>query len=340
MYQTAESEVLIRYPVLNRNEAQAKMNDMGAQGLPFVFLIDFSGDSCLVLSPEEIDSEVLCFDFGGYTNSFPERYTEVPRKLKFEKDPVSYEAYLSAYNKVLSHILEGNSFLVNLTFESEIKTNYNLKELYKHSQAKYKVLWDEKMVFFSPETFVKINNGKIRSFPMKGTIDASIPHAKEEILRNDKETAEHATIVDLIRNDLAMVADDVTVSRFRYIDKIITHEKELFQVSSDVTGTLPIDFKASLGDILFALLPAGSITGAPKPKTTSIIREIEPHDRGFYTGICGYFDGQNLDSGVMIRFIEKRGHRLFFKSGGGITCNSLPESEYQEYIDKIYVPII
>jgi len=339
MYDLAATEVHISQQALTRNEAIYKINDLASRGLPFVFLIDFNGTSCFVWRPDEIDSDVLTFDFSGNTNAPSAGPSEIPRHLQFEKNPVTYDVFLSAYEKVIGHILAGNSFLVNLTFESEIRTNYSLRELYKHSQATYKLLWDDKMVFFSPETFVKIRNGKISSFPMKGTIDASIPDAREKILHNSKETAEHATIVDLIRNDLGMVAHDVKVSRFRYIDKIITHEKELFQVSSEVTGTLPLDFQKGLGDILFTLLPAGSITGAPKSKTTSIIRQVEPHDRGFYTGVCGHFDGQDLDSGVMIRFIEKRDEKLFFKSGGGITCNSLPESEYQEYIDKIYVPI-
>ena len=93
-----------------------------------------------------------------------------------------------------------------------------------------------------------------------------------------------------------------------------------------------------IGDIVFTLLPAGSVTGAPKRKTIEIIHEIENYERGYYTGIFGYFDGATLDSGVMIRFIEKTPEGLIYKSGGGITSFSRPESEYQEMIDKVYVP--
>jgi len=89
-----------------------------------------------------------------------------------------------------------------------------------------------------------------------------------------------------------------------------------------------------------ALLPAGSVTGAPKKKTVEIIRETENYDRGYYTGICGYFDGSRLDSGVMIRFIEKNENGTIFKSGGGLTVYSDPEREYREMIDKVYVPIV
>jgi len=94
-----------------------------------------------------------------------------------------------------------------------------------------------------------------------------------------------------------------------------------------------------LGDILFSLLPAGSISGAPKAKTLEIINQAEGYNRGFYTGICGWFDGENFDSAVMIRFIEQNGENLIFKSGGGITAQSELTKEYEELIQKVYVPI-
>ena len=85
-------------------------------------------------------------------------------------------------------------------------------------------------------------------------------------------------------------------------------------------------------------MPAGSISGAPKKKTIEIIDEVEGYERGSYTGIFGIFDGNDLDSGVMIRFIEKDGAEMYYKSGGGITINSIAENEYNELIDKVYVP--
>jgi len=187
---------------------------------------------------------------------------------------------------------------------------------------------------------VRIDDGKISSFPMKGTIDASMPGAEAAILNNPKETAEHNTIVDLIRNDLSMVASNVQVDRFRYAEKIVTHEKTLLQVSSEISGVLPEGYQADLGNIFRKLLPAGSISGAPKAKTLQIIREAETYSRGFYTGVFGLYNGSTLDSGVMIRFIRNDGSKLTFCSGGGITVNSDPQSEYQELIDKVYVPFI
>jgi para-aminobenzoate synthetase component 1 len=144
----------------------------------------------------------------------------------------------------------------------------------------------------------------------------------------------------LIRNDLSLVAKNVKVDKFRYVEKIRTNNKSLLQVSSRISGELPGNYEENIGSILFDLLPAGSISGAPKKKTLEIINEAENYKRGYYTGVFGVFDGKNLDSAVMIRFIERVGEELYFKSGGGITYMSKPEQEYQELIDKVYVPII
>jgi para-aminobenzoate synthetase component I len=211
--------------------------------------------------------------------------------------------------------------------------------LFHLSTAKYKLLMNDQLLVFSPETFVQIRDGKIFSYPMKGTIDAHIPSAEEIILNDPKEKAEHITIVDLIRNDLSLVAEQVHVSKFRYIDRIKTSDKDLLQVSSEVVGTLPENYQAHVGDILVSLLPAGSISGAPKQKTLEIISEAEQEPRGYYTGVVGFFDGEQLDSGVMIRFIEKSNNSYYYRSGGGITAQSTAEAEYQEVIDKVYVPV-
>jgi para-aminobenzoate synthetase component 1 len=145
--------------------------------------------------------------------------------------------------------------------------------------------------------------------------------------------------VDLIRNDLSTIASDVHVSRFRYIDRINTNFGDILQVSSEIVGKLPNDYLNQLGSIVFSLLPAGSVTGAPKPKTLQIIKEVEASKRGYYTGIFGYFDGQSLDSAVMIRFIENKDNSFWFRSGGGITFQSDVTDEYNELVRKVYVPI-
>ena len=150
--------------------------------------------------------------------------------------------------------------------------------------------------------------------------------------------AEHVMIVDLMRNDLGIIGKNIKVVSFRDVEKIKAGEKELLQVSSKITATLSTNWKNNIGDILNKLLPAGSITGTPKKSTVNIINEVENFERDFYTGVFGVFDGKSLRSGVMIRFIEKENEKLYYKSGGGITIDSDTKSEYEELIDKIYLP--
>jgi para-aminobenzoate synthetase component 1 len=213
-----------------------------------------------------------------------------------------------------------------------------MRDIFLQSEAKYRLYVKDEFVVFSPEIFIQIKEDTIYSFPMKGTIDAQLENAEYKILTNKKESAEHATIVDLIRNDISKVASNVKVEKYRYIDVIKTNEGNLLQVSSKISGKLENQYRQQLGTIIFELLPAGSISGAPKKKTLEIIASAETHKRGFYTGVFGVFDGKDLDSGVLIRFIEKQQEQLVFKSGGGITANSSLESEYQEMIQKVYLP--
>ncbi|PKL83611.1 MAG: aminodeoxychorismate synthase component I [Ignavibacteriae bacterium HGW-Ignavibacteriae-3] len=313
------------------------MNEYGRNNIPFLFIIDFEMNKPIVVKLKEIDPAVLLFDINGTKNYHVHPVQN--KKTVLEKRPVSIDIYKAAFNKILSEIKAGNSYLLNLTFPTNIETNLSLDEIFFYSRANYKLLYKNMFVVFSPESFVKISDGIISSYPMKGTIDALIKDAQDLILGNEKETAEHTTIVDLIRNDLSIVAKNVKVEKFRYVDKIVTNDKTLLQVSSKITGMLDDDYPGKIGDIIFNLLPAGSISGAPKKKTVEIIKDVETYSRGFYTGIFGCFDGSSLDSGVMIRFIEKTEDGLIFKSGGGITYLSNPESEYQELIDKVYVPI-
>lgn len=318
-----------------RDEALGLMNEWGARGVPFLFFTDFEGERVFLEKINALDPERLSFNFNGETNQ-PENNQG---SLALSKTPIRIETFALAFNKVIEEIKYGNSFLTNLTFETPIEISGSLRDVFDRSKAKYKLLFDDQFVCFSPESFVQIHKNVIRSFPMKGTIDADIEKASEIILNDPKETAEHVTIVDLIRNDLSLVAKNVRVERFRFIDEIQTGKGELLQVSSEVVGDLSVNWRSAIGDILFALLPAGSICGAPKPKTVDIIKRVETNDRGFYTGVCGLFDGESLDSGVMIRFIEQKANGLIYKSGGGITGMSKMETEYREYIDKIYVPI-
>lgn len=313
-----------------------RLNSFGKEGEPFVFLIDFEGKTPLLFRPEE--NKKLLWQTPNHSN-FKQSTNSIKMK-SWEMHPISFNKYQKGFDLVQHHIYNGDTYLLNFTQPTKIETNLNLEDIFHLSSAQYKILLKDKFVCFSPEIFVKIENGKISSYPMKGTIDAAVENAKELILTDSKELAEHNTIVDLIRNDLSLVAENVTVEKFRYLDRIKTSHRDLYQVSSKITGDLPENYTEQIGDIIYTMLPAGSISGAPKKKTLEIIKNAEQYTRGFYTGIFCYFDGKNLDSCVLIRYIENQNGQLVYKSGGGITFKSNAESEFDELLKKVYVPIV
>lgn len=314
-----------------------RMDALSLQGEPFFFMVDFLMENVEIFSLNEISERGLHIDFEGFKTMKSKQ--ELPENLVWKTHPESFENYRKGFDEIKKELRAGNSYLANYTRKTPIETNLSLEEIFAFTKAKYKVCYPEKFVFFSPETFVKIIGNKIFTHPMKGTIDASNPNAAEVLKTDIKEKAEHYTVVDLLRNDLSMVANGVRVDEFQRIDTIKTNGKELLAMSSEISGILKPEFHGRVGSIMKNLLPAGSILGAPKRKTQSIVLKSEVYERGWYTGISGWFDGKNLDSCVMIRFIEEESGQKFFKSGGGITHMSNAESEYEEMKNKIYVPI-
>ena len=384
-----------------KQEIIDKINRLASQDEPFLFVINYQGDKAFIRLLSDINPEECLFDFEGRGNfSHARKETLKEEILKKETlkeetsettwqiEPPLYEDYERSFNIVKSNIMAGNSYLTNLTCRVPVSCNLSLEEIFHRAKGKYKLLLRRKrtqaedkahlkeenieenltpFVCFSPETFVRIKGGRIYSYPMKGTLDASLPNAEKQLMEDRKEAAEHATIVDLIRNDLSRVAEDVRVDKYRYIDVLHTNKGDILQTSSEISGRLPEDYPHHLGEILDAQLPAGSITGAPKDKTMQIIQEAEGYDRGFYTGIMGIYDQGELNSAVMIRFIEeetspvdfetdgeknfkakegkasegkepKANRKLYFKAGGGITSKSDCRKEYEEVIQKIYLP--
>lgn len=318
-----------------KQQAINQMNTWGGQQKPFLFMIDYELQKPLVYPLDSLPNHIH-FEINGVSNKKFDK--EEKTSFTFETSPLPFNTYKNAFNKAMDELTYGNSYLLNLTFPTSVNTNLSLGAIFRRSTARYKLLVDSQFVVFSPETFIKIEDGIISSYPMKGTIDASLPNAKQTLLNDPKEKAEHATIVDLIRNDLSKVASNVKVTEYRYVEKIEAFKKTLLQVSSKIEGKLPVNYPNTLGDIIFSLLPAGSISGAPKTKTIEIIRNTELNKRGYFSGIVGIFDGKKLDSGVMIRFIEQQKDKMMFRSGGGITAQSKVEAEYQELLDKVYVP--
>jgi para-aminobenzoate synthetase component I len=324
--------------ILSPDAAMALMNRKGLLGVPFLFILDFELEKTQVLNINEASGEGIYFSLPGITNYHPNPGTNDPAYY-FKKNPVDFATYLKAFEMVSQHIHYGDSYLLNLTFPSLVETNLGLEEIFSRSSAPFKLLIQDQCVVFSPERFIQIRGNTVSAFPMKGTIDASLPDAEKQILNDPKEMAEHATIVDLLRNDISYFSNDVTVVRYRYVDRVKTSENSLLQVSSEISGKIKPSFSRRIGDIIFSMLPAGSVSGAPKNKTVQIIREVEKSKRGYFTGVFGVFDGEQLDSGVMIRYIERNGAGLVYRSGGGITHMSEPEPEYNELIAKVYVQI-
>lgn len=308
------------------------MDALYSRRVPFFFMIDFDSQEPLVIPLDELESTGIRYSIHAPVTG------KAPKSIPFAPQPLSFEKYEEGFRKVMQHIQAGDTYLLNYCQSTFIGNDVDLSEVFEYAKAPYKLIVPGKFVVFSPESFVTIEDDKISTFPMKGTINANIQNAEKLLLEDIKEQEEHATVVDLLRNDLSIVATNVEVEQYRYLTTIHAENKSLLQCSSSISGTLREQFIDRPGSIFNELLPAGSITGAPKRKTVDIIHEVESTPRNFYTGVFGVYDGSVIQSAVMIRFIEKTGEGYFYKSGGGITYRSNAESEYKELLDKIYVP--
>jgi len=307
------------------------LNRLGRKREPFLFICDFEAKRLEAFPLDTLLDEDIefCID---------KDYLYKPHPHFLHPLASSFEEYKHKFTQVIEKIKAGETYILNLTQKTPIKSDKTLREMFPLANAAYKLRFKEDFLCFSPEQFIEIKGKKIHTFPMKGTIDANVENAREKILADTKELAEHIMVVDLLRNDLSIVAENVKVEKFRYIAEIAAGEKKLLQVSSHISGDIGEDWHANIGTILQKLLPAGSISGAPKKSTLEIIKHVEAYDRGFFSGVFGVYNGETLDSGVMIRFIEKTEHGVVYKSGGGITLDSDVASEYQELLDKIYLP--
>ncbi len=315
---------------LSNDKWVAQMNDWGRAGRPFLFSLNYKATEAQIWPLNQVPAHVFY--------ALPQRQKmpplrPLPARIEFEPQAMAQAAYEQSFEYVLNELKAGNSYLLNLCHPTPLRTNLQLHDFFSRAQAPYKILIEGEFCCFSPEAFVRIQGREISTYPMKGTgSDAAA------LLANEKEAAEHATVVDLLRNDLSMVAQKVRVPRYRYLEELQTARGRIYQSSSEIKGELPENWPAQLGSILARLSPAGSITGAPKARTMQIIAEAEQGERGYYTGIFGCFDGQSLQSAVSIRFIEQTPSGLVYRSGGGITAMSQAAEEYRELIQKVYVP--
>lgn len=332
-----------------REETIRRMNSLGRAERPFFFVISHDLEHNLLFEPPETgEGRVAAFSLPLGSMGEGDNCPPLPERLRFTPAPCSMSRYAAAFASVRNHLMRGDSYLLNLCVATPVETNLTLRHLFRFARAPYRMLLGPDAhapgvhgrgcVCFSPEPFVTVRGRSISTFPMKGTADAATQEARRWLETDEKENRESATIVDLMRNDLSMVASGVRVKRYRYISPVETRGGTILQCSSEISGHLPEDWRSRLGEILLKLLPAGSVTGAPKEATCRAIAEAEDMERGFYTGVFGFFNGRDLDSAVAIRFMEEDEEGMTYKSGGGITVMSRMEDEYREAVAKVYVP--
>ena len=188
----------------------------------------------------------------------------------------------------------------------------------------------------SPETLVKLEDGVLHTFPLagtrpRGTTDAEDKALEESLLADPKELAEHNMLVDLGRNDLGKISQfgTVTVEKYHCVERF----SHVMHIGSTVRGEIRPDCDAL--DAVAAVLPAGTLSGAPKIRACQLINELENNKRGIYGGAVGYLDlTGNMDTCIGIRLAYKKNGKVFVRSGAGIVADSVPESEYRECINK------
>ena len=310
---------------------EEELNFYGEKKEPFFFIINYDKTEYEVIPLSKLPHNIKY--------NISENKEIINHNQTLEKKHISFDNYKEKFYLLENEILNGNTYLANLTSETQINTSLTLDEIYKIANAKFKLNYKDKFICFSPERFCEIKKNKIYTYPMKGTINAETPNAEQTILNDKKELAEHTMVVDLLRNDLSIVSKKVKVEKFRYCEKIKAGNKELIQVSSKISGEVEEHWEKRIGSIISKLLPAGSITGTPKRKTVQILKTVEKYERGYFTGVFGVYDGTTLDSSVIIRYLEKDlNNSLIYKSGGGITSDSDLHKEYQEMCDKVYIP--
>ena len=256
----------------------------------------------------------------------------------FDKD-----TFCSMVEKAKRHIREGDIFQIVLSNRLEAPFSGSLFNTYRILRTMnpspymfYLSGTDVEVAGASPETLVKLENGVLHTFPLAGTrprgkTPAEDKALEEALLADEKELAEHNMLVDLGRNDLGKVSEfgSVSVERFHCIERY----SHVMHIGSTVRGELREGLDAL--DAISAVLPAGTLSGAPKIRACQLIGELENNKRGIYGGAIGYIDFTgNMDTCIAIRIAYQKNGRVFVRSGAGIVADSVPETEYQECINK------
>lgn len=253
------------------------------------------------------------------------------------------ERYCAMVEKAKNHIFEGDIFQVVLSNRLDAEFKGSLLGAYRvlrtTNPSPYMFYFsssDMEVAGASPETLVKLENGVLHTFPLAGTRPRGKNAAEDnrlerELLSDEKELSEHNMLVDLGRNDLGKISKFGTVEVEKYMS--IERFSHVMHIGSTVRGEIADNFTAL--DAVSAVLPAGTLSGAPKIRACEIINELENNKRGIYGGAVGYIDfSGNLDTAIAIRLCFKKNGRVFVRSGAGIVADSVPEKEFEECINK------
>ncbi len=267
-----------------------------------------------------------------------------PGMLKSEITPYfNKEQFCDMVNKAKHHIKEGDIFQIVLSNRMEAEYEGSLLNAYRVlrtvNPSPYMFFFtssDMEVAGASPETLVKLKDGVLHTFPLAGTRKRGATEEEDkalevELLADEKEKAEHNMLVDLGRNDLGKISKFGTVEVERYMD--ILRYSHVMHIGSTVRGEIADRYDAF--DAVDAVLPAGTLSGAPKIMACQLINDLEGNKRGIYGGAIGYIDFTgNLDMCIGIRLAYKKRNHLFVRSGAGIVADSVPENEYMECINK------
>ena len=273
-----------------------------------------------------------------------DRKKEESGKLKGDVSALfSKEEFCGMVERAKHYIKEGDIFQIVLSnrlsapFEGSLLNTYRvLRTINPSPYMFYFSGTDVEVAGASPETLVKLEDGVLHTFPLAGTrprgkTEAEDLELEKELLADEKELAEHNMLVDLGRNDLGKISKFGTVK----VEKLHSIERysHVMHIGSTVRGEIRDDFDAF--DAVSAVLPAGTLSGAPKIRACQLIGELENNKRGIYGGAIGYIDFTgNLDTCIAIRIAYKKNGKVFVRSGAGIVYDSVPEKEYQECINK------
>ena len=267
-----------------------------------------------------------------------------PLKLKSDFKPAfSRERYCDMVSKAKNYIKEGDIFQVVLSNRIEAEISGSLFDTYRvlrtTNPSPYMFYFssiDIEIAGASPETLVKLTDNKLFTFPLAGTrprgkTEEEDLKLEKELLADEKELAEHNMLVDLGRNDIGRIAEIGSVNVEKYLS--IERFSHVMHIGSTVSGILRDDLDSLV--TIDSILPAGTLSGAPKLRACEIINELEDNKRGIYGGAIGYVDlSGNIDTCISIRIAFSRNNKVFIRSGAGIVADSVPETEFEECLNK------